>query len=437
MLSPLGELKALEQGTDRNQSGGQPFAVRTKNLTHRLNLIQPNGGQYIVKKYPSGYFTIGRSLPRKSKKNEHPLDGVSLPDDNDFGTKVKYEPRTPKEWETSEHLLLSAQMAEKLCKDDRAIALYKQSAGAKYQETINETEQWDESIGISTGDRLDDSGNKSAIALGLSVVPISHKSKAKRGSKGITPNNKRFITSALTLLEDKHGRECITFGTATLPPMLDTELALVCEKWSEITRKTFQELSRLLERRGLNPEYAYVTEIQESRYLKSGKICPHLHWVCQGKLTKKSHWLILPSEIADIWSRMLSNVLGRTVGTGTATRIENPRTSLKAEMAKYLSKGGQTIKAIVANGDGDKLPSSWVGMSASLRKEVYRNIQTLTGQEAYDFIDNLETLKQQGFLEYRKICLTHYDKVTYQPYEVLLGFVGYFKQQKSVKRKVA
>jgi hypothetical protein len=437
MLSPLGELKALEHGTDPNQSGDQAFAVRTKNLTHRLNLIKPNGGEYIVKRYPSGDFTIGRSLFRRKKKGYDPLGGVSLPDENDFGTKVKYVPRTPEEWNTSEHLLKSAQLAEELGKDENAIALYAKSAAAKFEETAHLNETWDESEKRSPVEIPNDSDPRSAIALGLSVVPNSHKSKSRRGQGGITPNNKRFIKSALTLLEDKHGRECITFGTATLPPMNQDELDLVCEKWGDITRKTFQELSRLLERRGLNPQYAYVTEIQESRYLSSGKVCPHLHWVCQGKLNKRSHWLILPSEIADIWSRMLSNVLGRTVGTGKATRIENPRTSLKAEMGKYLSKGGQTIKAVIANGDGGKLPTSWVGMSSSLRKEVYSSIETLTGKDAYDFIDKLETLSQLGILTYRKICLTHYDSFTHEPYEVLLGFVGYFTKQKISKRKVA
>jgi hypothetical protein len=238
--------------------------------------------------------------------------------------------------------------------------------------------------------------------------------------KGITSRGKRMVRSGAAILEDKYGRECITFGTATLPPLLAEEIIMVCNGWSDLTRQFFQEVGRLLERRGLSTEYLSVTEIQEKRFDRWGQVMPHLHWLMQGRLNRRSHWLILPGEIQAIWQRLLSNLLGRSIDCSAATRIEKPRKSLRAELGKYLSKGGAVIKKIVEAGKADLLPSAYYNASQSLKQEVKQAIVILSGDFCLEFIDSLESLQRQGMLKFRKIMHQFEDGL-----EICLGFVGF------------
>lgn len=357
-----------------------------------------NGGQYICKLWPSGDFTIGKSQPVKQDDRDHPLTGIEK---DGFG--IAYMSRQPEVDLDGGRLY---ELAEKLDAAGLEAQAYKvgQVAG--------------NAIASGANDAANEDGDRDE-AMGLSVATNYHKRRSK-GLKGITPQGKRSVRSCAALLEEKFGRECMTFGTNTLPPLLEAEIMVVCNGWAELTRQFFQELRRLLQRRGLSTDFLYVTEIQEKRYERWGQVMPHLHWLCQGRINRRSHWLIKPEDIKAIWERLLSNLLGRPVDCQAATRIEKPRKSLKKELAKYLSKGGAVLKKIIEAGKGDLLPSTWWSASRELIREVKQAIVILSGDACLDFIDSLESLQREGLLRYRKIMHKFEDG-----FEICLGFVGF------------
>lgn len=292
-------------------------------------------------------------------------------------------------------------------------------------------------------DRLVVPGDDLAVPpLGLSDATICHKppSKnrkkfAKRGSKGITKNGRRQVSNACYLLEDKYGKNCLSFLTATLPAFANlADLQLICANWSGLVRKFVQELKRILERRGFPTTMVWVTEIQEDRYRDSGTVAPHLHLTMVGKKHRYSNqWAIGKGEVRALWERLLGNLLGQPVTCQAATRVERPRKSLKAEMGKYMSKGGKVIKEIIEAGKGDDLPSSYCGCSDNLKKAIAARMIVLRGYEALRFIDNLESMKEAGLLFYKPIIIYAANLGK----EITVGFVGWIKEKEIVTQFLA
>jgi hypothetical protein len=387
-------------------------------------------GQWRGKLFPSGDFTIGRNQPPRTDKASHPLDDIGSHTTFYGARKVSIPARDL-------HKDFDAKVLEKI-----SIA-YQEAGnqeladrfGDRYAFEILNPSDRAENIELPKGIEAnnqdcygDDWSNMvsgASAPMGLSDVVNSHKSskkKAKRGSKGISSNAKRLVRSSLTLLEKQFGRGCLSFGTATLPPMETHELEKICLDWSNITRKFFQELTRLLDRRGLSQDFIQVTEIQEKRYLAWGQVCPHLHWIMQGRQNLRSHWLITPDEIRSLWERILTNCLGRPIDCKAATRIEKPKKFLAVELGKYMSKGGKLIKQIATSDKAHLLPSSYWGSSKALKKQVKAAIKIIVGDECEAFIDSLESLKSDGLASY-----IHIFREMEDGYNLCIGLVGWVR----------
>ncbi len=383
-------------------------------------------GDWRGKIFPSGDFTIGKNQPPRTDKGDHPLNGIRSHTTFYGSKKVSIPARDL-------HRDIDLKTLEKI-----AIA-YEQAGNQELSdhfarryafEALNphECQKRAERVGHIPDDAFedDDWSAMRVSALGLSDVVNSHKSKkkkAKRGSKGISSNAKRLVRSSLAMLEKQFGRGCLSFGTATLPPMQEHELEKVCQDWSNITRKFFQEIKRLLDRRGLSQEYVQVTEIQEKRYLAWGQVCPHLHWIMQGRQNSRSHWAITPDEIRSLWERILSNCLGHPIDGKAATRIEKPKKSLAVELGKYMSKGGKLIKQIAASDKGHLLPTSYWGSTRGLKKQVREAIKIIFGDECEAFIDSLESLKSEGLASY-----IHIFREMEDGYNLCIGLVGWIRE---------
>lgn len=225
---------------------------------------------------------------------------------------------------------------------------------------------------------------QTGVPLGLSILSNSHnqsqqedtycdkprrKRVTKRGSKGITSYGKKMVRSGVTLLEEKHGRSRLGFLTLTVPTLSPEKYPEMVRLWPESLRQYKQELSRELQRHGLDSNLVYSTEIQEKRFWRYGVALPHAHVVFQAR-AKGKHYPISTQWYANAWGRILSNLLDCPVDTSAATRIERPRKSVAAYLSKYMSKGGKELEKIKATGDDVVLPSSWWGMTNELRREV-------------------------------------------------------------------
>lgn len=387
----------------------------------------------IVKRYPDGSFTTGRSQPLKIDKHYQPLEGIASHKTFYGATKVSVPARQP-EYEPDPSKL-------------ERIALDYEKAGNQEMSDYFSNRYAQEVLSgrneLENGDRLMVDGDDLAVSpLGLSDAINSHKGgrkkgkiAAKRGSRGITTHGRRLVSNACYLLEDKYGKDCLSFLTATLPAFANlADLQLICANWSDLIRKFTQELKRILERRGFPTSMVWVTEIQEDRYRDSGVVAPHLHLTMIGKKHRYSKgWAISKGEVRSLWERLLGNLLDRPVTCQAATRVERPRKSLKAEMGKYMSKGGKVITEIIQNGQGSDLPSSYYGCTQNLKMAIASRMIVLRGNEAKKFIDNLENMKQAGLLSYKPIIIyaSNLGK------EITVGFVGWIKEKEIVSQFLA
>ncbi len=277
-------------------------------------------------------------------------------------------------------------------------------------------------------------GREPGQPMGLSVATNSHKSRPrkKRGTSGITSRGKWMTRSAGAILERDAGKECLSLVTCTLPIVTEAENRSICESWSDLVRKFFQEVGRLLTRKGLSTNYVYVTEIQERRFERYGQVAPHLHALFQGRLSKRCQWAISKAEIRALWERILSNHLNRPVDGGAATRIESPRKSMVKELGKYLSKGCKIVDAITEAGKADLLPSSWWGASKELKAKVNAEIVVYKGDVVNFILKNIDRYKMQGLLAYRHIYTEFVDHQTGIRREIRVGTVGFFRNNSAM-----
>ena len=241
--------------------------------------------------------------------------------------------------------------------------------------------------------------------MGLSTPVKSHKppkppeTRERRG-KRMTGFAKRTVRSGIVLLEEMHGKRNLAFFTATIPDLPWYELQLVCAGWGDLARRLMQEIGRALERKGLNPEYVYVNELQEERWSRNASPAPHLHAVFQGRKTGDRTWAISKEEFRRMWERVLGSFLERDISLPAATRVEVIRKCPKRYMTKYMSKGGKVVDEIVQAGLRSFLPGSWWGMANSLRAKVKDETIPITADTAELIATHLEEYKQAGLINW-------------------------------------
>jgi len=426
------------------------------NLTH---LPKPKRSDRKVTIWHSRDFSVGRSQPVRRDKRSNPLSGITSTKDF-FGAKIKCpDPNKPGFYLTEAGLSIKpitrVSISDRQSQEETNPETLEKISNAYHNAGDHEMA---ERFGIAYAKELasgnytvnvdpnlvspdDDWGDQSDSSMGLSDVTNSHKSPStkkkyiknsgvrsqifqkRRGRNGITPFAKRQTRSGVSIMQEKYSISCLAFGTFTLPALRPEELEMVNTGFSELTRQLFQELTRLAARRGLNTDYVFVVEIQEKRYRAWNQFCPHIHCVMQSRKDRFSEPAIHYSEIRAIWERLLSNLLGRKVDCPAATQWEKLKRRKVGEMGKYMTKGSAIAKEAIAKGDGHMLPTAWSGMSNNMKKEVKSSIKILTGQDAEDFVENLEIMKDAGLLSYKPIFWTPPDIDR----EITIGFVGWVR----------
>ena len=209
-----------------------------------------------------------------------------------------------------------------------------------------------------------------------------------------------MVRSALFWLQWRWCKWNLSFLTCTLPSLCPVHMTKATTKWGEITRRYKQELERELERSGLDGEVVLVTEIQEERYRETGVIAPHLHIVFRGRKSHGDDWAVSKERARELWENVLSAVLKQRIEAPASTRIESIRKSVENYLSKYMSKGGEIIKEIVTNGDKDKLPPAWWGMTNTLRSRVKASCRQLSTDAKNILYDQREELKQRGIIKW-------------------------------------
>lgn len=213
---------------------------------------------------------------------------------------------------------------------------------------------------------------KQEASIDSSHPPNSH----KRGLHGITSYGKRLVRNAAYLLQLKHGKECMSFVTLTLPSVSREELSIIAQQWSHIVRVYCQSLKRELIRNGLSGKYVGVTEVQERRLSKRGELGLHLHILFQGRANRRKGWAIPPGFHREVWGGILERILGRRFDNRALENVQRVRLDAGSYLGKYMSKGTKTIGAIVEQYGESCVPSAWYTCENGLRDAVKRKIKT-------------------------------------------------------------
>lgn len=373
-----------------------------------------------VRVYPSLDFTLGQHFPPRPDKKESATEIKEAPTPFWYGSTKKYEISTDEK--LNQEAVEQITKGEKLSTEKVTELLH--AYETEYLEATESGNQDRADSAIAKIERL----STCPSLLGLSVASISHKPERKqRGINGITSFGKRMVRSSLAIMERKYTRDCLTLGTCTLPAMTDDEFQTICGNWSEVVRQFFQELTRELIRKGLNKDYVQVTEIQERRFTTYGDVGLHLHWVIQGRASRLGGWAFHPTEIREIWNRILSNMLKRDVIDQATTRIEKPRTSLCQEMGKYLSKGVAIIQAVIKAGKQHLIPSAWWGAAKPLKTQVKSEIIEVSGLAALWLDRQLRQFNPDRHIWHVDIYIEKDGR------EFRAGAVGRFNSQKEVE----
>lgn len=194
---------------------------------------------------------------------------------------------------------------------------------------------------------------------------------SRKKLEGMTKNMGRNIRNAAYLLEQRYGKDCISFLTLTLPNLSQEDLGKCCERWDEMVHQFLIILRKKLQKLNIQFEYVYCTEIQPKRLEIRNEYVPHLHLLFRGRNGKKHPWAVTPKQVRKSWASIVSNVLGHAEFVTTALEnLQRVRKSATRYLSKYLSKG-----RCVLPGDGgecvrQQLRTQWGGMARVLSRLI-------------------------------------------------------------------
>lgn len=221
--------------------------------------------------------------------------------------------------------------------------------------------------------------------LGLVTAPISTKSeKSPATCRGLTRLGARTLRQGAFLIEQGCGKDCVTFGTATLPDLTDQELAQVEADWSNIVHRFFKRLRYHLLKKKLPAEVIHVTEVQPKRSLNEGREIPHIHFVFQGRRRKQS-WAITPKQITKFWQRALQLERITQKMCLSSCQLARVRQSVARYLSKYVAKSGSKTCSATSQSTLRKLSlKQWWGVSDSLRSRVARSTRVLSNSLSHE-----------------------------------------------------
>ena len=276
-------------------------------------------------------------------------------------------------------------------------------------------------------------GQEERLELGLSSLRNYHKRPERYGAKGLTSYGSRMVKSAAYLLEEKYGKERLTFGTYTLPSMPEGFRAFLHENWGEFVRQIFQHIKRELERKNADStDYVAVTEIQQKRLRAFGSVYLHLHFVILGRSQEGAYYLTTrkSDRILHMVLRGMVDKYKRKSGTEdqeieldtkSSGNLQRVRKSVVGYIGKYMSKGRSNHSQVSDFERSKYYPRQWWTASRMLKDSVRKRIKVLT-HELCDAIANDESM-QAIWVKWIKPVIKEWDGQEY-----VLGYIGGFNE---------
>lgn len=212
-------------------------------------------------------------------------------------------------------------------------------------------------------------GDEGASALDLTMLhnlPLGetppHQTPARQryGLKGMTSEARRKVRASAYLLQERYGKERLSFLTLTVPPLGDVQSERrLGARWHDALRYLVRRLKRLLQERGLPPTLVGVCEIQVKRYATSGQFPLHIHLVIVGRKRKRGGWGIHYSEFRQAWADILQGIVGHPIETRYLENVKEVEKDAGNYLGKYMSKSQNEVEKVVEDGNEWMLPKQW------------------------------------------------------------------------------
>lgn len=231
------------------------------------------------------------------------------------------------------------------------------------------------------------------VPLGSSNRLNSHKSpencgrfssnRARRGQNGLTPHGKLLVKNSAAYLQERYGRQHLSFATVTIPSVSAEESREISQNWSEILRRFQQSLTRKLKSEGLPQLLVGVTEIQAARFERDGVLGLHYHCVFVGR-RPRCDWAVHYLEIREMWRRSFPSKY-QTLDFSSSENVVRVKSAVDKYLSKYISKGVPVL------GDSaqieefrDVLPTTWYNCTNNLRRVIKSMV--LSGASSSDAV---------------------------------------------------
>ena len=212
-------------------------------------------------------------------------------------------------------------------------------------------------------------GDEGASALDLTLLTnlpeqnptgTSRTEHRRHGLQGMTSQARRKVRSSAFLLQERYGKERLSFLTLTVPPLGDVASERrLASRWHDAVRYLLRRLKTLLSLRKLPPYVVGVCEIQVARYANSGQFPLHIHLVLVGRKRKRGRWAIHYSEFREAWGRILEGIVGHSIETRYLENVKEVEKDAGNYLGKYMSKSQNEIEAVLDDGNEWMLPKQW------------------------------------------------------------------------------
>ena len=190
--------------------------------------------------------------------------------------------------------------------------------------------------------------------------PHQTPARQRYGLQGMTSMARRKVRASAYLLQERYGKERLSFLTLTVPPLGDVASERrLASRWHDAVRYLLRRLKALLAQAKLPPFVVGVSEVQVARYANSGQFPLHLHTLFVGRRTKHGGWLIHYSALRKAWAEILEGIVGHPIETRYLENVKGVKKDAGNYLGKYMSKSQNEVDKIRADGNEWMLPHQW------------------------------------------------------------------------------
>lgn len=206
------------------------------------------------------------------------------------------------------------------------------------------------------------------------------------GRKGLTAYGAKVVRNGAYLLQEKYGKGRLSFITFTLPPLGQTDLGHVAEKWSYLLKTLLQGLRRMLAARRLPESIVLVTELQPHRLETRDLGALHVHLVLVGR-HQRGAWEYTPFQYKALWLRLISNILGKPLECYPCENVQSVKKDASNYLSKYMSKGAGEIAEYAEIEGWNKVPRQWWTATQTIKNAVKK--RTISGEQSSKILDTV------------------------------------------------